>query len=509
MFLLYLFVFSLAEGAPISVHIGVGDRHVQAEFPVGFASVTMDFHPASAGPNWGMNASILEVDLDNPALRTYASALAPAILRLGGSEAGSMVIYTDFPKDNVSCPDKFYYCLSRARWDKILKFAQETGVRLMLDLNIIGPNKANNSWDAQLSNIESLFAYTASSGMHVVAWEIGNENQNDLKPSDAAQRVTRVREGLNAAWPEPERRPLLIGPSVHIHTDWIIDFLHDIRDGVVSVFSYHLYPGFGLAPDVIKQMPTPAFLDDSNQLVQSATWAARSVKPTVPLMVTETAAAWASGVSGGTNAFFSDFWYFDQLAHAAENGHFAFARQTIIGGNYSLIDQNNNFRANPDFFIAKLWRQLIEGDFQSGRVLHCTRKPDMQDSIHRELRYHAFCGAGNALLLGIVNTGSADLGFRVSFDDGMVAVTGKREEYVLQALKGDETHLSSRSVTLNGHLIEAVLGHIPQLLPRLVDGSSPLQAPAESVSFIRFSEVLPKACTQRPAATRVSTPLVV
>lgn len=493
MTLCYLLLSDLVFGSHVGVN--VGDKHLRAQFPPGFASVTIDFHPGSKGPTWGVNASILEVDLTDPSLKNYASALAPAILRLGGSEAGSMLMYTGFPKDNLVCPKKFYYCLSRERWDTILQFAKETGVRLMLDLNLIGPNKTAD-WQAQLSNIGSLFAYTAEKGVDIPAWEVGNENQGDLTPKAAAQRIKQVRELLDAAWPDPQQRPLLIGPSVHINTDWIIDFLDEIDDATLSVFSYHLYPGYGGSQEIIQQMATGAFLDDSRALVEAATWAAHSVKPSLPLMVTETAAAWCSGVSGGTNAFVSDFWYLDQLATAALNGHIAFARQTLIGGNYSLIDQNHDFRANPDFFVAKLWRELVEGDSQKGRILQCSRQPVISGDVHHGLRSYAFCGENNSLLLGLVNTGTDNLTVDVKFDDNAVSGQGKREEFVLQVGRGDTSQLQSRHVTLNGKPIEAVMGRIPKLMPRVIDDGSNFQALAQSVSFVRFRVLFPAACSR-------------
>jgi heparanase 1 len=476
---------------------------VRAHFPVGFAAFAMDFHPAAEGPTWGLNASILEVDLTNPALVSYAHSLAPGILRLGGSQAGSMLMYTDFPQDNVTCPAHFYYCLSRARWDEIVSFARTTGVRLMLDLNLIGPNQQSGNWEAQLSNIKSLFAYTASSKSHVAAWEVGNENQHQLKPAEAARRVQQIRNLLNEAWPDPQDRPLLVGPSVHIYTDWIIDFLGHLRDNDLSVMSYHLYAGCGRAPRIKEQMPTSQFLDDSQELVRSATWATRSVKPNLPLMVTETAPAWFSGVSGGTNAFMSSFWYLDNLAFAALNGYVALTRQTLIGGNYSLIDQNHNFFANPDYFVAKLWRQVVEGDAQQGRALQCSRKAVLGGDIHHELRSYAFCRADNTLVLAILNTGDASLSARVVFGDAVAPGQEKREEYVLQSAGSD---LESRSVTLNGQLIEAFNGSIPALLPRVVTGGGLFLAPARSVSFVVFPSLVPRGCRQQPAGVPLVSP---
>ena len=66
----------------------------------------------------------------------------------------------------------------------------------MLDLNLIGPNHSKSDWESQLSNIGSLLSYTAKSGMHAAAWEIGNENQGELTTSEAAQRVSAALSGV-------------------------------------------------------------------------------------------------------------------------------------------------------------------------------------------------------------------------------------------------------------------------------------------------------------------------
>lgn len=227
------------------------------------------------------------------------------------------------------------------------------------------------------------------------------------------------------------------------------------------------------------------------------------------MMVTETAAAWASGAAGATNAFLSGFWFLDHLATAAATGHVAIARQTLIGGNYSMIDQNHDLQANPDFFIAKLWRDLVEGGsaFHNGRVLHCSRSPVIAEPIHRELRSYAFCGANGTLLIGVSNVGKESLSVELSFNGAHVKDQGSREEYVLQAPSDDKAGLQSRRVTLNGKLIQASMGNIPPLPARVVRDGKSFVAPAWSVSFVRFPNVFPGACRAqlRPASTRTDT----
>lgn len=105
----------------------ISDRHIVNSLPAGFASFTLDFHPSSQGSVWGANASILEIDLASPGLLGVVTALAPAVLRLGGSEAGENVTYVGFPGFDAPCPSGYYYCLTRPRWAAILAFAARTG----------------------------------------------------------------------------------------------------------------------------------------------------------------------------------------------------------------------------------------------------------------------------------------------------------------------------------------------------------------------------------------------
>jgi len=48
----------------------------------------------------------------------------------------------------------------------------------------------------------------------------------------------------------------------------------------------------------------------------------------------ETGGAYNSGRNTVTNRFMSAFWYVDWLGILANQGHAAFCRQTLIGGNY-------------------------------------------------------------------------------------------------------------------------------------------------------------------------------
>ena len=103
------------------------------------------------GPKFG-RAGALTVDLNAPGLAAAASALAPGILRIGGTPADGIVYEirgdecasvpknpepTCKPNKGYSCDncgDK-YGCLTFDRWRELLYFANSTGMRLVFGLN--------------------------------------------------------------------------------------------------------------------------------------------------------------------------------------------------------------------------------------------------------------------------------------------------------------------------------------------------------------------------------------
>lgn len=515
--LLLMLTYIMLALIPLAAHaitVRIDDGHVLNSIPAGFASFTLDFHPGSQGAVWGKNASILEVDLTNEALVGIASALAPGVLRLGGSEAGQNLTYVGFPGADAPCPSGYYYCLTRERWDEILTFASTTGVRLMLDLNLIGPAQSDD-WDAAASQIDALLSYTASKGVTPWAFELGNENQGMLKPEEAAARFGRVHDSLARHWPDDSARPLLVGPSVHIQPDWIVSFLAALsprRQLPLDVFAYHMYSGYGKAPDIAAQVPTTAFLDDARALVDVASsavrWSQAGPAASLPLMVSETAAAWASGgPSGACVAFASSFWYVDHLAHAAATpggGHLAVARQTLIGGNYSLVDSNRGFTANPDYFVALLWRRVVEGGGGDGvveqdasaaaagrvRVLRSGRPPVIAEDTHRELRSFAACDPSGRLVVALANLGTAAASVVVQLSSGPVVTEQRRDEWLLT---GESDDLLTRQVRLNGELLTSSGGNVPPTPPRKSNSTDPISAPPHSIAFVRFEQV-PAAC---------------
>ena len=76
----------------------------------------------------------------------------------------------------------------------------------------------------------------------------------------------------------------------------------------------------------------------------------------------ETGGAYNSGRNTITNRFMSAFWYLDWLGTLSVYGHKAFCRQTLLGGNYGLLqNENGKIRPNPDFWGAIMFNSLMKG----------------------------------------------------------------------------------------------------------------------------------------------------
>merc|ERR1712005_58046 len=163
-----------------------------------------------------------------------------------------------------------------------------------------------------------------------------------------------------------------------------------------------------------------------------------------------------SGRAGVTNAFASSFWWADALGALAANNHTGYCRQTLIGGNYGLLNRTN-YEPNPDWDIGKLYHDIM-GDI----VL---QPMGYEDIAKGYLRVYAQCarkGTGVSLLLvNIAQNTTFRLVPSTSFK------TEPRDEYLVTA-KDRSAALHSRFVELNGVPLEVVNGKLPTMEPKHV-----------------------------------------
>jgi hypothetical protein len=84
-------------------------------------------------------------------------------------------------------------------------------------------------------------------------------------------------------------------------------------------------------------------------------------QPKAELWTGETGSAQCGGQAKLSDRFVSCFWWADQLGRGAKIGQKVMIRQSLIGGDYALINRNT-LKPNPDYWVSWLWGKLMGED---------------------------------------------------------------------------------------------------------------------------------------------------
>ena len=489
--------------------VTLGGAEPRARSARGYSSFNMDWHANSEEPPAWINMSVQLLPLGAPGslLDRAAAALAPAVLRVGGSE-GDVVAY-DVPSHGSTCADMNVtdpqFCLGMPRWEQITAFAARNGLRLVFGLNAIS-GRAHHSQEAplDLANIDALLAYTAEKKLAVHGWELGNERPH-IPPHVMAADFKNLAARVAVHWPDDAggARPLVIGNDCNSNPGYLNEFLPLVA-GVLDVVTYHHYDGYGGDAKLASEIMTKSFLDKTRQPAIKAAFDAHMPAGT-ELWVGEAAAAWRSGRRHVTDAFTSSFWYADALAGDAADNHTAYCRQTLVGGDYGLLNRTN-FSPNPDYYVAAL-HGMTMGD----SVLDATSLPGAT-APNDTLRVYAHCAAagaagaaagaaggaaGDGVTVLLINFDAKSsytvTALQATLGDGspVALPLAPRHEYVLSAAS-----LDSQAVLLNGAPL-ALVGadqQLPQLKPHTVSSGGAIKMEPHTIGYFVIPGAAVPAC---------------
>ncbi|GBG68394.1 hypothetical protein CBR_g2938 [Chara braunii] len=140
---------------------------------------------------------------------------------------------------------------------------------------------------------------------------------------------------------------------------FLVDFASLTSPDIIDGVSYHSYDlGAGNDPKLAEKVMSAAKASAMAASAQAVGFQVKANAPWAQLWQGETGGAYNSGQAGVTDTFMSAFWYLNYTAATAANGHNAFCRQTLVGGNYGLLEVGT-FDPNPDYYAALLWRRLM------------------------------------------------------------------------------------------------------------------------------------------------------
>jgi len=197
----------------------------------------------------------------------------------------------------------------------------------------------------------------------------------------------------------------------------------------------------------------------------------------------------SSGVAGLTDTAVSTVWYLHALGSYADRGFGLFSRQTLIGGDYELVNRTS-FQPTPDYWGLLLFHQLI-----AGTALESAAGPAAPAGV----RAHAFCalGAPGGAVALLVNFAAA-AGASVVVAWPAAPPAGARAElYTLTGVAGWRDGDGARGLfraALNNETLVFSGDALPQLAPADVPLAAPVWLPPTSATFIVWRGAAVAAC---------------
>ncbi len=484
--------------APVSIEISVDTSTVLRRVDERYLSFAIDtsavvggkwWDPEASGPETGsgtVNAPVF--DFDRERLDTLTRALAPAFLRIGGSEADK--VYYDMSPGSAtsSAPEGFESVLTRRQWDSVNAFARRNQLALVMTLNAgPGSRDPNGQWDPDQAS--ALLTYSRQQGYEVYAWELGNELNlfwfihgldAQVDPETYVDDLRRLRRVVEETYPHAlvSGQAAAFWPVLGEPLGALFGFQADyarLGGTATDIFAWHYYPQQSRRGPVASRRAAPGRLLDPHNLDEAAHWADHNAQlrdaysPGRPLWLAETGNAQFGGEPGLSDRYLASLWWLDQLGLLAVHHHDVVVRQTLAGSNYQLLTADT-LEPLPDYWASLLWKKLM-----GRRVLAV-----QATGSDRVRAYAHWTPNTDAVTLLVIN-----LNHRRSVQFDAPGVPGDGHVYAVTAenLFGTEVRLNGAAVTMVSDTE----------LPELKGVAKPAQVLVHplSYSFVTYRPVTP------------------
>lgn len=469
---------------------------------------------------WGYS-SVINLDLSHPILAKAIQAFRHLRIRIGGS-LQDQVLYDVGDLKSPCHPFRIMKdglfgfskgCLHMKRWDELNHLFSRTGVILTFSLNALhGRHQIRRgvwggAWDS--SNARDFMNYTVSKGHKINSWEFGNELSGSGVGASVnvelyGKDVINLKDIINDLYKNSDFKPSLVAPGGFYNQQWYAKFLQVSGSGTVNIMTHHIYNlGAGVDPNLVNKILDPHYLSKVTETFSGLAQIIQQNGPWASAWVGESGGAYNSGGRHVSNTFVNSFWYLDQLGLASKYNTKVYCRQTLIGGNYGLLN-TTTVVPNPDYYSALLWHRLMgKGVLGVGSdaspylraYAHCSRGRagitlllinlsnqtdfiiSVQNSITMKLHVEEHIQRQSSFVRGLKRSVSW-VGSKAS--NGLLT----REEYHLTPKDG---YLRSQTMVLNGIPLRLTEnGDIPALEPVVNNVNSPIYISPLSISFIVF-----------------------
>ncbi|KAK1263807.1 Heparanase-like protein 1 [Acorus gramineus] len=373
-FLLILFLnfpIGLLSKETVKATVVVYGAEAVAETDENFVCATIDWwHPSKCSNQCPFGLSyVLNLDTNHPHLAKAIRAFDPLRIRIGGS-LQDQVIYgvgnssvspcLEFQESENGLFGFSQGCLSMNRWDELNSLFNKTGAIVTFGLNALHGRRQIEgqewvgAWNS--SNARSFIKYTISRGHRIDSWEFGNELcGRGIGAHVGAKQYGEDLIALKAMLDDlyvnnSNKKPSVVAPGGFFDQQWYGELLRVSGPSVVGAISHHIYNlGAGVDPSVIDRILDPSHLGRSAETFRDVQLTVQRHGPWASAWVSEAGGAYNGGSRLFSGTFVDSFWYLDQLGMASVFNTKVYCRQTLVGGNYGLLDT----------ITALLWHRVM------------------------------------------------------------------------------------------------------------------------------------------------------
>lgn len=389
------------------------------------------------------------LELDLKKLDKLVRLLAPAYLRIGGSEADK-IHYFNAPDD-----EQDPLILTQKQWDNLHSFTKRNNLRLMFTCKYgLFKRKHHGRW--QGDELSELLRYSAEQGYAIDVFELGNELNaywafHGLMSQPRAINLARDYDRFcdliaqfypkaricgpgSAFWPK-------LGEAIRPITNITPKFLSNLKTRI-DIIDWHYYPFQSERSPVrtraaqLHRMLDPASFEDFRNFSQRLCRLRDRYQPQAEVWTGESGSAQCGGQPDLSDRWASSFWWADQLGMGARCGQSAMVRQSLVGGDYGLVDRLT-LKPRPDYWVSWLWGQMM------GQAVYAldSQAPHLRAYLHS-------LKSDNGLVLLLINLQDRP----VTVAGALTQLLNIQHGYVLTAknLYSRKVRLNDRKLRFNG-----------------------------------------------------------
>lgn len=434
----------------------------------------------------GLDTSEIEnykdVDFNDTKFKELTAALAPARLRLGGTMS-ERLIFTSEDEFSASCDQchvnsksnstcsavqdlcahKFlpFFIMTGKKWSEINEFCKATNLKLLFTFNVL--LRSGEEWDSL--NAIDILEYSKMRNFDI-DFQLGNEPNSfrhvfnlSISPQSLAHDYRKLRKLLNH---HGYKKSLLVGPETtrpQQHQPnclkYMVEFLGN-GSHFINARSWHQYylNSRTAKLDDFWDPNTFDLLKEQIEVMLNHTKKYHNI----PMWLSETSSSYGGGAPGLSNTYAGSPLWIDKLGLSAKYNITTVIRQSLYGGNYSLI--SDKLEPLPDWWVSILYKKLV-----GNKVLHINCKCSRYQRIYAHCANKQYTNDSSAITIFAINlkldkikfllNGTAFHGNNLDIDEYIISAPSNNRRTKTILLNGWPLYYESPQLDLQPHHIKS------------------------------------------------------